>query len=128
MARGDGAGCPGWSRPCDHAVAVPAVRRLLGAFISVPRQSGGLSSRMLIIGTHSAHCAADRGDLTVTVLGMVIDAPVAVQRQVLWLGRAQTVEFRSCRFSGVAQCLVRLWIPDLHHSGWLLEKFLRFST
>ena len=79
MARGDGAGCPGWSRPCDHAVAVPAVRRLLGAFSSVPRQSGGLSSRMQIIGTHSAHCAADRGDLTVTVLGMVIDAPVAVQ-------------------------------------------------
>ena len=37
MAWGDGAGCPGWSRPCDHAAAVPAVRRLLGAFSSVHR-------------------------------------------------------------------------------------------
>ena len=43
-------------------------------------------------GTHSAHCTADRGDLTVTVLGMVVDAPVAVQRQVLWSGCAETVE------------------------------------
>ena len=38
------------------------------------------------LGTHSAHCAADRGDLTGTVLGMVLDAPVVVQQQVLWLG------------------------------------------
>ena len=30
------------------------------------------------LGTHSAHCTADRGDLTVTVLQMVVDAPVAV--------------------------------------------------
>ena len=41
------------------------------------------------LGTHSAHCTADSGDLTVTVLGMVVDAPVAVQRQVLWLGCAE---------------------------------------
>ena len=39
---------------------------------------------------------------------MAVYAPVVVQRQVPWLGRAQTVEFRSCRLSGVAQCLVRL--------------------
>ena len=30
------------------------------------------------LGTHSAHCTADRGVLTVTVLGMVVDSPVAV--------------------------------------------------
>ena len=44
---------------------------------------------------HSAHCAADR------VLGDGCLASVVVQRQVPWLGRAETVEFRSCRFSGV---------------------------
>ena len=38
---------------------------------------------------HSAHCAADHGDITGTVLGMVVDAPVVVQRQVPWLGRAE---------------------------------------
>ena len=53
-------------------------------------------------------------------------APVVVQRQVPWLGRAVTVEFRSCRFSGVAQCLVRLWIHVLHHPGWLVEDFYDF--
>ena len=34
-------------------------------------------------GLHSANCAADREDLTGTVLGLV-DAPVDVQRQVPW--------------------------------------------
>ena len=41
-------------------------------------------------------------------------------------GAQKTVEFRSCRFSGVAQCLVRLWIHVLHHPGWLLEEFYDF--
>ena len=50
-------------------------------------------------------------------------APVVVQRQVPWLKRAETVKFRSCRFSGVAQCLVRLWTHVPHHPGWLLEEF-----
>ena len=77
MVRGDGTGCSGWSRHCDHAAAVPAVRRVLGAFGSVPRQSGGHSSCMQIL--VRTVCAADRGDLTVTVLGMVVDAPVFVQ-------------------------------------------------
>ena len=43
------------------------------------------------LGTHSAHCTADRGDLTVTVLGMVVDAPVAVQRHSGWVVQ-KTVE------------------------------------
>ena len=33
MVLGDGAGCPRWSRHCDHAAAVPAVRRFLGASV-----------------------------------------------------------------------------------------------
>ena len=33
-------------------------------------------------------------------------APVVVQRQVPWLGRAETVEFRSCRFFGVARAML----------------------
>ena len=49
MVPGDGTGCFGWSRHCNHAAAVPAVRRVLGAFGSVPRQSGGHSSRMQIL-------------------------------------------------------------------------------
>ena len=44
---------------------------------------------MQILGTLSAHCAADRRDLTSASLGMVVDAPVVVHRQVPWLGRAE---------------------------------------
>ena len=75
-------GCSGWSRLCDHAAAVQAVRR-------VPRQNGGHSSCMQILVRTVQNCAADRGDLTGTVLGMVLDAPVVVQQQVPWL---ETVE------------------------------------
>ena len=42
-------GCFGWSRLCDHAAAVPAVRRVLRAFGSVPRHNGGRSSCMQIL-------------------------------------------------------------------------------
>ena len=38
-------------------------------------------------GLHSAYCAADREDLTDTVLRCVVDAPVVVQRQVPWFRR-----------------------------------------
>ena len=95
------------------------------------------------LGTHSAHCTADRGDLTVTVLGMVVDSPVAVQRQELWLGcvencgaSAVAVLGSSSSWTrllcplvqrpGVAQCLVRVWIHALHYPGWLLEEFHDF--
>ena len=66
-----------------RAAAVPAARRFLGAFSSVPRQSGGLSSCMQILVRTVQNCAADRGDLTGPVLGLVADAPVVVQRKVL---------------------------------------------
>ena len=47
-------------------------------------------------GIHSANCAADREDLTGTVLGLVVDAPV-VQRQVPWFRRYRIPwRFRSC--------------------------------
>ena len=36
MVWGDGTGYSGWPRHCDHAAAVPAVRRVVGAFGSVP--------------------------------------------------------------------------------------------
>ena len=95
------------------------------------------------LGTHSAHCTADRGDLTVTVLGMVVEAPVAVQRQMLWLGCAENCGASevavlgsssswtwllcpSVQRLGAAQCLVQLWIHVLHHPGWLLEEFYDF--
>ena len=48
-------------------------------------------------GLHSANCAADREDLTDTVLGWVVDAPVVVQRQVPWFRQYRIPwSFRSC--------------------------------
>ena len=38
-----------------------------------------MQRRWLLLGTHRAHCAADFGDLTGTVLWMVGYAPVVVQ-------------------------------------------------
>ena len=69
------------------------------------------------LGTHSAHCAADRGLSQVQFFG------------VLWM-RLLLCNDR-CRWSlrqrlGAAQCLVRLWIHVLHLPGWLLEEFYDF--
>ena len=64
------------------------------------------------LGTHSAHCAADRGDFTGTVLGMVVDAPVVVQGQVPRLGRAENCGVSAVAvFVGVVQFLTRLLCP-----------------
>ena len=74
---------------------------------------------------------------------MVVDSPVAVQRQVLWLRCAENCGASAvavlgsssswtrllCRLvqrPGVAECLVRLWIHALHYPGWLLEEFHDF--
>ena len=112
MVLGDGTGCPGWSRLCDHAAAVPTDRRVLRAFGSVPRQNGGHSLQLHAdLGTHSAHCAADRGDLTGTVLGMVVDAPVVVQRQMPWLGRAENCGVSAVAVLGFVQFLDKVVVP-----------------
>ena len=62
------------------------------------------------------NCAADRGDLTGTVLGMVLDAHVVVQQQVRWL---ETVEVPQLPF---------FWGSRMHHPRWLLEEFYDFFT
>ena len=67
---------------------IPAVLRVLRASGSVPRQNGGHSSCMQRLVRTVQNCAADRGDLTGTVLGLVVDAPVVVQRQVHGLRNA----------------------------------------
>ena len=49
------------------------------------------------IGFYSANCAADREDLTGTVLGLVVGAPVVVQRQVPWFRQYRIPwRFHSC--------------------------------
>ena len=54
-----------------------------GASDSVLRQSVGHSSCMQRLVRTVQNCVADHGDLTGPVLGLVVDAPVVVQRQVL---------------------------------------------
>ena len=45
----------------------------------------------------SGNCAADREDLTGTILGLIVDAPVVVQRQVPWFRQYRIPwRFRSC--------------------------------
>ena len=64
------------------------------------------------LGTHGAHCGADHGDLTGTVLGMVVDAPVVVQRQVPWLGPAENCGVSAVAvLVGVVQFLDKVVVP-----------------
>ena len=91
-------------------VGCSRVRRVLRASGSVPRQNVGHSSCMPIL-VRTVHTCADRGDLTGTVLGVVLDAHNCATTGALL---------------GVAQCLVRRWIHVMHHSGWLLEEFMIF--
>ena len=73
------------------------------------------------LGTHSAHCTADLGDLTVTVLGLVVDAPVWVVQKTVeppqWQIWVRPVLGQGCcavsATTGVAQYLVRQWIHVL---------------
>ena len=116
MVRGDGTGCSGWSRHCDHAAAVRAVRRVLSAFGSVPRQSGGHSSCMQILGR----------TVTVTVLGMVVDAPVVVQRLAENCGF-----FHSCSFGASSSSWTRLLCPLVQRLGsrnaWFDDGYMLLS-
>ena len=56
-------------------------------YVNVNSDPEGTLSLSTETGLHSAYCAADREDLTGTVLGLVVDAPVVVQRQVPWFRR-----------------------------------------
>ena len=135
-------GCSGWSRLCDHAAAVPAVRRGSSClrFSSSTEWTFQLHADL---GTHSAHCAADHGDVTGTVLGMVVDAPVVVQRQVPWLGRAENCGVSAVAvLAGVVQLLDKVVVPAGATSvgramlgstmdtcscpGWLWQNFYDF--
>ena len=70
----------------------PCVLQFINRVVDIPAAAD--------LGTHSAHCAADRG-LSQVQFFVGVYAPVVVQRQVPWLGRAENCGFRSCRFSGV---------------------------
>ena len=52
------------------------------------------------LGTHSAHCAADRG-LAGTVFGWLWTRLLLCNDRCPGWGAQKTVEFRSCRFSGL---------------------------
>ena len=92
---------------CDHAAAVPAVRRVLRASGSVSPQNDGHSSCMQIL---VPNCAADRGDLTGTVLGGCGRA-YCLQRQVPWLGRAVNCGVSAVAVLGVVQFLDKVVVP-----------------
>ena len=75
--------------------------------------------------THSAHCTADRGDLQVTVLGMVVDAPVVVQRQVPRLGRTGRAERWGTRSKEILGKATHPWrtLADTPNPQYLLYKW-----
>ena len=70
-------------------------------------------------GLHSANCAADRGDLTGTVLGLVVDAPVVVQRQVPWFRQYRIPwRFRSCSLVNRWPMCLLCWLAvAVHRQG-----------
>ena len=110
MVRGDGTGCSGWSRVCDHAAAVPAVRRFLGAFISVPRQSGGLSSRMLIL-VRTVHTVQQTVEISqVQFLGWLLTRLLLCSDRCPGWVVQKTVDFRSCSL-GVVQFFDKVVVP-----------------
>ena len=76
-----------WS-PCEHAASVPAVRRVLRAFGAVHQQNGGHSSCMQIL-VRTVRTVQQTVDFHRYSSSMVVYAPVVVQRQVPWLGRAE---------------------------------------
>ena len=96
-------------------------------------------------GTHSAHCAADRGLSQVQFLGWLSCAcccattgALVEARRKLW-SSAVAVLMAAVQFldkvvvpvgaTTVGRAiLVRRWIHVLHHPGRLLEEFVHFST
>ena len=110
-------------------------------FSSVPRQSGGLSSCMQIL-VRTVHTVQQTVEISqLQFLGLVVDAPVAVQRQVLRLGLCRKLwSLRSGSF-GFVQFLDKVAVPVgattggcamlgstmdkcSASPGWLLEVFM----
>ena len=98
-------------RLCDHAVAVPAVRRVLRAFGSVPRQNGGHSSCMQIL-VRTVHNVQQTVEISqVQFWGWFWSCPLLCNNRCLGWDRAM---------------LRSMWILVMHHPGWLLEEFHDF--
>ena len=71
-------------RLCDHAAAVPAVRRTVGECFTVPRQFGGYCRYATETGTHSLKlCIMDWIDMPVVVHVNVVDISGVAQTQIL---------------------------------------------
>ena len=129
-------GCSGWSRLCDHAAAVPAVRRVLRAFGSVPRQNGGHSSCMQIMvrivhpmqQTMEISQVQFWGWLSTRLLLCNDRCPGWVAQKTVEFPQLQCLRASSSSWTKllcplvqrlwVAQCLVRLWIPVIVQGGF----------
>ena len=94
----------GGRRPCDHALQVPAVLRVPGASVSVPRQSVG----------HSC-CATETDTLCGPWVGCY--APVVAQRQVPWFPAVACSSLILLVFRVVMCSLLFLAGPDAWHHG-----------
>ena len=133
-----------WSRLCDHAAAVPPVRRVLRASGSVPRQNGGHSSCVPILvrivhtvqqtveisqvqfwGWLSTRLSLCNNRCPGWVAQKTVESP---QLQCLWASSSSWTRLLCplVQRLGVAQCLVRRWIHVLHHPGWHSEEFYVF--
>ena len=69
-------------RPCDHAATSSSSSSTMACPSPLHRQSGGLSCCATASCSHSANCAENRRNSPGAVLGLVVDVPVLVQRQV----------------------------------------------
>ena len=103
-------GCSGWSRHCDHTAAVPAVRRVLRAFGSVPRQNEHSSGMQILARTvHNVQQTVEISQ--VQFWGWFWSRPLLGNNGCLGWDRAM---------------LRSMWIHVMHHLGWLLEEFHDF--
>ena len=145
MVLGDGTGCSGWSRLCDHAAEVQAVSRVLRAFGSVPRQNGGHFSCMQI-SVRTVHTVQQTVEISqVQFLGWLLtrlllcnDRCPGWSRRKLWsLRRLQCLWVSSSSWTRllcplgatiVGRAMLASTMDTWCYPGWLMEEFLRFST
>ena len=132
MVPGDGTGCSGRSRLYDPAAAVPALRRVLRAFGSVPRQNGGHSSCMQIL-VRTVRAVQQTVEISqVQFWGWLLTRLLlcndwvpqktleSPQLQCLWASSSSWTRLLCplVQRLWVAQCLVRLWIHVIIHGGF----------